>query len=467
MKNGLKTIVIDDDPTGIQTVHGCLALTNWKDETIRKALSDDTDFFYILANTRACDDETARSRVGEAVQAVSRVRDKTSPQPIFVSRADSTLRGHFPLEVDTIKDALRRSGEEYHFDAVFFIPSFFEAGRYTRGDIHYLIEGGTEIPTSETEFARDSVFPYSNSWLPAYIEEKTNGNVLKEHVSSIPVELIRKRKKQGKESDGGLLKDMLDGLEGERYVVVNAKSYEDLDVFTAAAREALGRGKRFLFHTSSSFVKSFTENTTRSLLEPNELKGKGQSGLIVVGSHVPKTTRQLKSLLSDETTEGVEIDVQQCLDENKETGKYEEFGNGPNGQEKSSMEREVLNSVTRIMGRGKIPVLYTSRKELTFDSKAEQLKAGEVISAFLVSLVHSLVPELGFLISKGGITSHDILVEGLEAEYVRVLGQVYPGVPAVELPSDHAASGMPYVIFPGNVGEDDTLRLVYRRIFRP
>jgi uncharacterized protein YgbK (DUF1537 family) len=456
MHTKFKTIILDDDPTGIQTVHDCLAVTDWKKSTIRTALNDEEDFFYILTNARALGPDKAREQIRGAVEAVcSALEERESAErrresseeeivPVFVARGDSTLRGHFPLEVETIRESLEACGRQSRFDAVFLIPAFFEAGRYTRDDTHYLIDAGKELKTSDSEFARDSVFAYRDSHLPSYIEEKTGGRVRAEEVASVSLELLRN-------ADSGALEEFLDGLEAERYVVVNCSSYEDLDRFTAGARRAIERGKRFLFHSSSSFPKSFNRNPDRGLIKREELKLREGHGLVVVGSHVPKTTRQLYALLDNPTTSGIELDVEKVL----------------SGGESRSRERErILGSIAGIHQEGLTPVLYTPREELSFGNAQERLDAGTKISAFLVEIVGAKLEALDFLVSKGGITSHDILVSGLGPEFVRVLGQVHPGVPAVELPAGHPSEGMPYVIFPGNVGDDTTLELVYRTYFQ-
>ena len=87
--------------------------------------------------------------------------------PIVVSRSDSTLRGHYPVETDIIAEELGP------FDAHFMVPAFFEAGRFTRDSVHYLVVDGKPVPVHETEFARDSVFGFSTAFLPDYVEEKT------------------------------------------------------------------------------------------------------------------------------------------------------------------------------------------------------------------------------------------------------------------------------------------------------
>ncbi|MEB3251199.1 MAG: four-carbon acid sugar kinase family protein, partial [Cyanobacteriota bacterium] len=48
-----KIIVLDDDPTGSQTVHSCLLLMGWDTETLRQGLQDPAPIFFVLTNTRA------------------------------------------------------------------------------------------------------------------------------------------------------------------------------------------------------------------------------------------------------------------------------------------------------------------------------------------------------------------------------------------------------------------------------
>ncbi len=85
-----------------------------------------------------------------------------------------------------------------------------------------------------------------------------------------------------------------------------------------------------------------------------------------------------------------------------------------------------------------------------------------------MDVVRGLPPTLGFLISKGGITSNDVLSDGLALRTARVLGQVLAGCSVVRCPVDHPRfPELPVVIFPGNVGDVDALASVYRRMRAP
>lgn len=167
-----KVIVLDDDPTGSQTVHSCLLLTRWDVETLRMGLADAAPIFFVLTNTRALAPEAADRVTREVCQNLKVAIAAESIQDfLVVSRSDSTLRGHYPIETDAITQELEP------FDAHFLVPAFFEGGRITRDSIHYLRVNGVETPVHETEFAKDSVFGYRHSYLPDYVEEKTQGRI--------------------------------------------------------------------------------------------------------------------------------------------------------------------------------------------------------------------------------------------------------------------------------------------------
>jgi uncharacterized protein YgbK (DUF1537 family) len=185
-----KIIVLDDDPTGSQTVHSCLLLTRWDVETLHEAMLDSSPLFFILTNTRGMDANRAADITREVCQNIQIALDELKQEerainPILVSRSDSTLRGHYPVETDVIAEELGP------FDAHFLVPAFFEGGRITRDSIHYLVVDGKEIPVHETEFANDSVFSYKHSYLPDYVEEKTQGRIKADQVERFLLDEVR------------------------------------------------------------------------------------------------------------------------------------------------------------------------------------------------------------------------------------------------------------------------------------
>jgi len=433
----VQIVVLDDDPTGIQTVHGCLLLTRWDKELLRAGFEHERSFFYVLTNTRAYEPERVRAIVRELMHNTLELNREYGRPLVLVSRSDSTLRSHFPLEIDVISQAVQEEGG-VGLDAVFLVPAFFEGGRVTAGDVHYVVDGDRRIPAAETEYARDSVFGYSTSHLPSYIEEKTGGIVAAEAVRSVTLAMLRR-------SEAAPLREFVQGLSGGGYVVVNAERYGDLEGFAKEVLGAARDGKRFAFQSAASMVKALGGVPDKALLGREIVHGSGP-GLFMVGSHVRRTTDQLARLLRRDGVTGVELSVAEALRRGED------------------LRDELVARIAALWREGATPVVYTTREELRFDSKGERLRAGQRISVVLSGIVARLPAAPSYLVGKGGITSHDILVEGLSVEKTIVLGQVLPGVPAVAVPEGGRFGGMPYVIFPGNVGDAGALVEVYRKL---
>ena len=184
-----KIVVLDDDPTGVQTVHDVSVYTDWSMESIAAGFREDNKVFYILTNSRGMtqeETETIHKEIGEAVVRVSKEQKKPF---LLISRSDSTLRGHYPLETETLRACLEKGG--IHADGEIITPYFKDGGRFTIGNIHYVKQGDELVPAAETEFARDKTFGYTHSSLPEYIEEKTKGRYPAESVTCIYLEDLR------------------------------------------------------------------------------------------------------------------------------------------------------------------------------------------------------------------------------------------------------------------------------------
>jgi uncharacterized protein YgbK (DUF1537 family) len=102
-------------------------------------------------------------------------------------------------------------------------------------------------------------------------------------------------------------------------------------------------------------------------------------------------------------------------------------------------------------------VVMTSRQLVTGADKEESLQIGAVVSAALVAVVRGLTVRPRFVVAKGGITSSDIATRGLDIKRALVLGQIAPAVPVWQPAAGSRFPGVPYVVFPGNVGGADTL----------
>lgn len=409
MNKNTKMVVFDDDPTGIQTVHGCLLLTQWDDETLEKAFTDDVPFFYILTNTRAMTAADACQRMRDAVESVLRVNARHGYRLICVSRSDSCLRGHFPLETDIMRHTLESHGVKV-WKKTPFAPAFIESGRVTIGGIHYMRDGDRLIPVSETEFARDNVFGYSTSCLRDYILEK--------------------------------------GGNPDDYDIVDADSYTQLDEYRDRLFEATADWDgAVVIRSSSSLPRSISGIADKPLLSPADLMiPPGGCGTIIVGSHVKKTTEQLNHLLDMEGTAGIELPIDAILDNAEQ------------------LRHDVLMKMREMAAEGKTPVVYTSRKEVRIADAEKRQALGQKVSAFLVSLVSMMDYRPAYLVAKGGITSHDILTHGLNVSMARVMGQAINSVPCIMTEKD--GHNLPYIIFPGNVGNASSLAEIYRKMSR-
>ncbi len=432
-----KIIVLDDDPTGSQTVHSCLLLLQWDVDTLVQGLQDDSPIMFVLTNTRALSPKQAEAVTREVCQNLKIAIPQAGIEEfLVVSRSDSTLRGHYPIETDAI------AAELGPFDAHFMVPAFFEGGRITRDSTHYVVQNGTPVPAHETEFAKDSVFGYSTAYLPDYVAEKTSGEIAPEQVERFTLDRLRAG-----------VSDALMGLEGNVCVAVDGETQTDLDTFAQDVLAAAAQGKRFLFRSAASLL------TALAALPPQPIAAEDMAqyvkdhhpGAILIGSHVKKTTQQLTELLKAPGIVGVEVDVTQMLDD---------WTVG-----RSRLLESTLAQVSQIHAAGNTPAIYTSREELTFPDVQTRLAFGEEVSGLLMDIVRGLPSDLGFLISKGGITSNDTLSKGLALQTTRLLGQILPGVSAVRTEADHPQfAAMPVVLFPGNVGDENALALAYQRL---
>jgi len=444
-----KIVVLDDDPTGTQTVHGVPVLTTWTVEALSEELANDLPCFYVLTNSRAFPVEEAvriNREVGRNLTTAS-MRQPGRRDFVVISRSDSTLRGHFPAEVDALGVALSfgggsspRSGRA-HLPPVLLVPYFEAGGRYTVDDIHYVAEGDELVPAAETPFARDAVFGYRNSDLRMWVEEKTGGTVPAFAVASISLNDIR---------TGGpeVVRAKLLSLQDGQICVVNSAAPRDLEVVAWAALQAEDHGSRILYRTAAQFVAARLGLESRPLLTTAELKlGNKHGGLTVVGSYVSKTTEQLKPLLNDDRCERIELPVNALLSEDS--------------------ARVVSDSAQRMnqaLTAGRDVVMFTSRELIVGESPADNLEISRRVSAALVEFVQRLAVLPRFFVAKGGITSSDLATRGLGVKRALVLGQILPGVPVWELGPETKFPGLPYVVFPGNVGGPDALAELIQKL---
>jgi uncharacterized protein YgbK (DUF1537 family) len=483
-------VVIDDDPTGSQTVHSCPLLLRWDQDTLRRGLRHPSPLLFVLANTRALAPAAAAARNREIASALvaALAAEAIPPEAVqLVSRGDSTLRGHGVLEPQVLAEVWQ--AEVGPVDATLHVPAFLPGGRTTVGGVH-LLHGE---PVHRSAFAQDRVFGYSTSDLAAWLEEKSAGAMAAASVARLNLELLDRADQAGSEA----LVGWLAALEGNRPVVVDAERPEQLAALGAAVEALRGR-KRFLFRSAASLLNGLVEGAGRPLgpqpldaaglasLRRREATGQALPGLVLVGSHVPLADQQLAVLLAEERCVGLELPVARIA---------RVLEGGSADLLLADLEREWLARLRQLLAAGRTPVLFTSRGELSFGIDAaameRRLAFGMELARLMARLVRGLLhggllhggmrgvagsdaqasPALGYLISKGGITTGTVLAEGLGLEAVQLEGQLLPGLSLVRpmavdpkpmgVCSD-AVAGLPILTFPGNLGDPSTLAEAWR-----
>ncbi len=432
-----RVVVIDDDPTGTQTVHGVRVLLSWPVRALRSLLAGGDPLFYLCTNSRSLEARAAARvsvTVGRALRSAAR-RERVTVA--LLSRSDSTLRGHYPIEVDSLA-----SGLGLEPDGIIIAPAFFEAGRFTADDVHWVERGGTVVPASETEFARDPTFGFKSRDLRSWVEEKTRGAVRATSVLSLSLDLIRR---SGPE---GVARALMEASRGQP-VIVNATCYEDLEVVVLGILQAEAAGRRFVYRTAASFAKVRAGIEDRGLLTVAEMGVRGGPVLIVVGSYVEATTRQLSRLQETGIAEGVEL----------HTSALERPG-----RLRRTWRKEIETAAGRVsalLAAGRSTILYTSRGRR---ETKEFLGYGASLMAGLCDVVRRVGGKPGAIVAKGGITSVAVARDALGVRQASVLGQVLPGVPVWRLGAGARLADVPYVVFPGNVGGPEALVEVLKRL---
>jgi uncharacterized protein YgbK (DUF1537 family) len=437
-RSSYKIVVLDDDPTGTQTVRDIPVLTSWAVGALEKELSGEFPGFFLLTNSRSLTEQAACDLAREIGGNLYLASKNTGVRVVVISRSDSTLRGHFPAEVDAAAEILNKQQLPY-----LIIPFFLEGGRYTLDDIHYVKEKDSLVPAAMTPFAKDAAFGFSHSNLKKYIEEKTRGKINAEDVIAVSLEDIRVG---GPERVAEVLRSVPQGTA----CIINSASYRDMEVVVSALITVENEGYEFLYRTAASFVRSrLGLDAGDGLLSGTQLVNpSANGGLFVIGSYVPKTTAQTNALFELTDIVPIEVKVDELLDERRRSEEIE----------------RVIALTNGTLGSGADAAVYTSRSLVAGSDASSSLAIGGIVSASLVEIVSNLTHQPRYLVAKGGITSSDIATEALGIRRALVIGQALPGVPAWRCGEETRYPGMTYIVFPGNVGEDDALAQIVRKI---
>ena len=425
-----KLVVLDDDPTGTQTVHDVRVCMDWSAATLRAALARSDPMFFISTNSRSMSRPEAAALAHELGRGLRAAAEQVGTGVVVASRSDSTLRGHYPAEVDAIASELPSPP-----DGLILVPAFFDAGRYTIGNIHWVDMGGRLVPAHQTESARDPDFGYAHGDLREWVEEKTGGAVPAGAVVCISLDDIRR---------GGpdRVREILGTAHHGIPIVANAACDADLEVLALGVLSAEREGKVFIYRTSASFVKVRGGVDDRPLLTRSECGTGPGPGLVVAGSWVTRTTEQVGRLAASGRVVPVEVSVPLLISD----------------RAREQEAARAASAASRALDGGTGALVYTSRARL---DAADFLRAGRAIMTGLCDIVAAIRQRPGFLVAKGGITSIALARSALGCTEAEVLGQILKGVPVWRLGAGSRWSDVPYVVFPGNVGDEGALREVF------
>ena len=442
----MKVIVIDDDPTGSQTVNNCLLLLKWDYSTLIKGFQSKSNLFFILANTRSLSENDAKLRLVEICNALKKVISKESYKEefIFVSRGDSTLRGHNFLEPKIMNDCLGP------FDATFHIPAFIEGKRMTIDGDHFV----DNVPVSQTLFAKDKIFGYKTSNVKQLLFQKSKSQLKFNDIQNLKISELKVLESKEK----NIVFNKIRNLKENSHVIVDIENYSQLDKFSLSIKK-LSKQKKFLFRTAASFISSISavkdnpkEPFFYSLIRRKNREKKFLPGFLVIGSYVELTTMQLKEFLEISDCIPIELDVFEFLRISKLKSNQDQL---------DLFKNKLLAQIRSILKQENTPVLFTSRKEVSLGKNDEQVNFYNSLAHFISELVSDLKNEIGYLVSKGGITSNVILSNGFKANYVYLQGQIITGVSLVTFKLENDEN-LPIVTFPGNIGNQDSLVKVWR-----
>ena len=436
-RSGRKIVILDDDVMGTQSVHDIAVLMDWSVDALRAELEQDSRAFFVVTNARTMPESQAQAVNSFVTGNLCEAARQAGVDFSIVSRLDSTLRGHFPSDMHAIQTTL--SGKP---DGWIIAPLFLEGGRFTINDIQYVADQQILIPVGNTEFALDPAFAFRASNLRYWVEEKTHEEIPANAVTSVSIEDLRLG---GPERVAAMLSE----LPREGICVVNGACDRDMEVFVQGMLQVEAEGKRFLFRAAASFIKALLGQSARSLLSPKEMGIDGNGGmLVVVGSHVPRTTQQLDHLLVNTDVVGVEANVERLLSD--ETRRSEiDF---------------AIRTVEDTIRFGRNAVLYTSRELVEGRSPDHSLSIGHQVSQSISEIVAGLQVRPRCIVVKGGATSYAVATKALNVRRAWSPGQAAPGVPTWILGDETLHPGLPCIIFPGNVGNEGALTSLVSRL---
>jgi uncharacterized protein YgbK (DUF1537 family) len=413
-------VVLDDDPTGTQAVADTPVLLEWDAASLSDAART-APAVHLLTNSRAYPPDRAYAVVRGAAEAAGRA----FPEPRLLLRGDSTLRGHLLEEYAAVRDA-RFGGRAV---PLLLVPALPAAGRITVGGVHLIERDGVRTPLHETEYARDPSFAYSDASLLSWADERSSG-------------LLPRADGRAVSPEPGAVREALLELQGRAAAVApDAETIADLRAVADGLRAAEAEGAEVVVRSAPAFAGVLGGNLARERVPAP----RGKRVLVVCGSFVPATTRQLAALAERHASALVDVDVRELAS-----------AAAPHEVERAA------RAATRSLDERGLAILATPRERAP---ELASLAAGERIADNLARAA-GLVAGPDVVVSKGGITSAVTARLGFGARTARCLGPLVDGVALWELERPRSER-LPFVVFPGNVGEDGTLLDVVELVARP
>ncbi len=410
-RDSRRVIILDDDPTGTQTVSEVSVI-------LKPALAAYRAFFqgreravFVLTNTRAMPETEARALVRTVRAEVNLAAREAGETAAFLLRGDSTLRGHIFEEIDELADG----------DAVsLFVPAFPEGGRKTKGGVHYLRLGEADVPVAQTEFAQDPVFGYASATMAEWAAERGGGR------KAVLVPLLELREKGSQ----AVARRLLEAPAGS-VVIPDAEKVDDIRIIAAGLLQAEAQGKRIVVRSASTLA------AIRAGLEGRAARPvtAAEKLLVVCGSHTAATTRQLQ-LLADRHGPAIVLPTDRII-----------------GGDREAAALEAAEQLRSGLAERGIAILASERVRRV---EHGDLASGSAVMDMLTQIVSRLRGEFDAIVCKGGITSAQMATDGIGVGQARVIGQLEPGVSLWELRQENGCV-MPYAVIPGNVGHNRTM----------
>lgn len=413
----MKTIVLDDDPTGTQSATGVRVLLESDADLIAAALHD-ADSVYVQTNSRAMHEADAVA-LAHVIRADGEEAGRRLGAPVrFVLRGDSTLRGHVFAETEVFLDP----------DSVMlFVPAFPAGGRTTVDGVHLVRIGDTTVPAHESEYADDPVFPFSTAVLTGYVAEKSSR-------PSVPVSLETVR--------AGALDAVLNSAGPGSVVIPDAETDDDVRLIAHAVESVTAAGRSVVVRSAAPLAAELAHAASTGLLSRPLVDDPGPV-LLVCGSHTAGAGAQLARVKAAFGGAAV-VSTARALDDPAAAGHH-----------------AAADARTALTSRG----LAVVSSERVRSAEHGTLDHGERIMTALTTAVRDLLPEVAVVVAKGGITSAEVARTGIGATSAYVVGQVLPGVSVWRMRT-HDDREVLYVVVPGNVGEADTLMEVLAALGR-